>query len=120
MGLDRCALGERIRVFRQKKGLTQNILSEKVEISPSYMSYIENGVKSMSLETFIDIANTLDATADDLLQDSLKNTVIIMNHNFTSVIFDCSDGELRILLDIITSTKESLRANKHLLVRRIR
>ena len=69
MGLEN--LGRRIREERLKKGLTQEQLAEKVDISLNFMSLIENG-KNMSVQTLINLANALDVSIDYLLNDSQK------------------------------------------------
>ena len=40
-------IGKNIREVRKENGLSQAMLSELVEKSPSYISYIETGAKSM-------------------------------------------------------------------------
>lgn len=73
------------------------------------MSYIEGGSKSMSLDTFVDLVNALNTTADDLLQDSLDNTVIIIHSSFSDLLSDCSSYEQRVLLEVTTAVKNTLR-----------
>ena len=65
--MNRIWLGNRIRDARERRHLTQEKLSEIVDISPTHMSVIERGVKGMKLSTFIKIANALDVSADELL-----------------------------------------------------
>ena len=67
------AIGSRIKAAREKKGLTQESLSEIVDLSPMHMSVIERGVKPTRLDTFIRIANALEVSADELLQDVVNN-----------------------------------------------
>ena len=43
--MNRIWLGNRIREARERKHLTQEYLSELVDISPTHMSVIERGVK---------------------------------------------------------------------------
>ncbi len=112
MILDLIALGKRIQAVRKKKGLSQNELSELIDKTPTYLSYIENGTKCVSLDTFVDIVNSLNTTADDLLKDSLENTVVITNGRFTELLSDCTAYEQRVLLEIAASAKASLRSNK--------
>ena len=111
MRLNVIALGKRIRILRKKRGYSQSELSEIIDKSPTYMSYIENGVKYMSLDTFVDVTNALNASADELLKDSLDNTVVVLNQEFAKVIVDCSIREQRILLDLLIALKQSLRDN---------
>lgn len=112
MTINLISLGQRIRQMRKRKGLTQLSLSEQLGLSPTYISYIESGSKSMSLSTFIEVANILNVTADELLVDSLVNTVKVSNHELTALLSDCSEYEKHILLDAATAIKASLRNNK--------
>lgn len=114
MSLNYILLGQRIRNIRKKKGITQLSLAERIDRSASYMSYIENGVKSLSLDTLILIANELNVSTDDILKDSLTNTIKVSNHEFADLTADCSEYELRILLDIVRTAKHSLREHRHL------
>jgi len=106
------SIGQKIKFIRKRKGYTQAALSEKIGRSPTYLSYIESGFKSMSLETFVLIANALNATADEILEDSLVNTVKVSNHEFASILADCSDYEKKVLYDVALATKQSLRENR--------
>ena len=112
MSLNNIALGKRIREQRKKLKMSQDTLSDLVDCAPTYISYIENGKKSMSLETFISIANALEITADELLRDSLRCFHVVANHNAESCFSDCSLYESRIIQDVMEMTKQTLRANK--------
>ncbi len=114
MALNLISTGEIIRKMRKKRDLSQEQLAEKVNITPTYVSLIENGYKCMSLELFVAIANALNISADELLVESLVNTVKVSNHEFSTLLDDCSEYEKRILRDVLMSTKESLRSNMHL------
>lgn len=112
MTLNIYALGQQIQIIRKKKGLSQNALSEMVDKSPTYLSYIETGSKRMSMDTFVDIVNALNTTADELLKDSLKNTTFITNTGFAVILDDCTAYEQRVLYDLLASCKQILRTNK--------
>lgn len=72
--MDLTLLGNRIRVAREKKGITQEELADRVNISPSHISVIERGVKTARIDTVVRIANELDVSADYLLQDLVKRS----------------------------------------------
>lgn len=112
MEINYILLGQRVKAMRQKKGMSQLLLSEKINRSAPYVSYIENGVKSMSLETLVLIANALNVSADDLLVDNLENTIKVTNHGFADIISDCNEYEMRVLLDIAKASKKALRQNR--------
>lgn len=115
MAINFVQIGRHIGRIRKHRGLSQQRLAERINKSPTYVSYIESGLKCMSLDTFVSIANALQVSADELLKDSLENTVKVSNHEFASVIADCSEYEKRILLAIVKTAKESMRENRHLL-----
>lgn len=120
MALNFVQIGRRIGEIRKHRGLSQQKLSEMIKRSPTYVSYIEGGLKCMSLDTFVSIANALQVSADELLKDSIENTIKVSNHEFAEVIADCSEYEKRILLAIVKSAKEAMRENHHLLLKRYR
>lgn len=109
MALNKAALGKRIRLIRKRRGLTQQVLAELIECTPTHMSFCETGCKNMSMDTFVRIANALHASADELLMDSLENTIKVSNHEFASLLADCNDYEKGILLDVLIATKAALR-----------
>ncbi len=57
-------------------------------------------------------------SADELLKDNIENTIKVANHEFASLIADCSEYEKRILLSILNTAKAAMRENRHLLISR--
>ena len=47
-------VGQRIKMAREAKGLTQEDLAAMVELSPTHVSVIERGLKAAKLDTFCD------------------------------------------------------------------
>lgn len=58
--MDKKLLGKQIKQLRITKGLSQEKLSEMIDISPRQMCVIENGSSIPSLDTFINIAKVLE------------------------------------------------------------
>lgn len=56
MYFDPVEAGKRIKAIREAKGMTQMGFAEKLNISRSYMSKIEKGTKTVSLDLLIEIA----------------------------------------------------------------
>lgn len=69
--MDTKSLGKKLKAYRAKCGWSLDTCAEKIGISTRYLADIERGDKVPKLETFILILNTLSASADDVLQDSL-------------------------------------------------
>lgn len=66
-------IGKNIRNFREIKKLRQEDLAEKTDLTINYIGMIERGEKIPSLETFINILNSLGVSADMVLSDVLDN-----------------------------------------------
>ncbi len=60
-------IGEMIRRFRKKKGLSQAELSERVNIVQTHISRIERGLSMPSVELLIQLVQTLEIPNEELL-----------------------------------------------------
>jgi y4mF family transcriptional regulator len=61
-------LGETVRIRRKKAGLTQEKLAEKADLSTVFISRIERGKESPSVDSLVKIARALGARARDLVK----------------------------------------------------
>ena len=59
-------LGKRIAELRREKGLTQESLAEKADYSVEFISFVERGINSPSIEGCERIANALNVRLKDL------------------------------------------------------
>ena len=65
---DRTHNGESpIRVYREYRGFTQDQLGEQARISKPFLSQIENGIRTPSLDTLKRLAEALRVDMDDLV-----------------------------------------------------
>ena len=110
--IDYTDIGQRIKQKRIEKGLTQEKLAELVGIGPSHMSHVENGTTVPSFEVFISLCNVLEASADEVLCREIVAGKPILANWLTDLIEDCDATEIKILTDVLTSTKHTLRKNK--------
>ena len=109
MSLNYQAIGHRIMVIRKRNRISQLDFSELIDKSPTYVSYIENGKKRMSLETFVQIANALGAPTDILLAEQLHGDSISASVELTMLLADSTESERLIILHTVKSLKEALR-----------
>ncbi|MCC0753049.1 helix-turn-helix transcriptional regulator [Clostridioides sp. ZZV13-5731] len=109
MELDFKVIGQRIKIARIKKKLTQEVLSEKINVSPQHVSNIETGNSSVSLATLVAIANVLGVSVDKLLCDTILNSKAIFENELEEVLKDCNEYEIRFITDIVKASKKSMR-----------
>lgn len=69
--MDKKALGRKLKKYREKSKLTQAKLAEKIGKGKNYISDIERGIKTPSLDVFVALASALNASTDYLLKESL-------------------------------------------------
>lgn len=63
-------MASNIKYYRIQKNLTQEELSEKINKSVRYVSYLENGHINVTLNTIIDIAEIFDVEPYILIKDN--------------------------------------------------
>ncbi len=81
--MDKIAIGKKIRHYRELKKWSQEVFSEKVGLSLTYIGMVERGEKIPKLETFIRIANVLEVSSDLLLADVLTTGYYVKSSEMT-------------------------------------
>jgi transcriptional regulator with XRE-family HTH domain len=61
--------GERIRVLRSERGLSQERLAGKADLTTGFVNAVEHGRKVPSLTTILKLARALDVDGPGLLAD---------------------------------------------------
>jgi transcriptional regulator with XRE-family HTH domain len=62
-------LGEAIRIRRKQHKLSQEKLAEKADLHPGYISVVERGAKTISMDALMRIAKALGVRVRDLVAD---------------------------------------------------
>ncbi len=71
--MDKKAFGKRLQYYREQAGYSQEALAESIECSAIFISYMERGEKSPSLNTLIKLTKALNIPVDILLGNELEN-----------------------------------------------
>lgn len=67
------AVGGRIRKVRERQRYTREQIAERANISAQFLADIENGYKSMTAATIINLANALHISTDYILLGDESN-----------------------------------------------
>ena len=62
-------IGQRIRFYRKKKGLSQERLAELCDFHPTYIGQLERGEKNASIESIYRLTKGLEIPITQLLED---------------------------------------------------
>ena len=95
------AIGKRIQQYREAKGYTQESFAEIVKLTPNYLSAIERGVKTPSVETLIEIINGLDVSADEILMDVINADYTIKASKLSEEIGSLPQDEQRRIFSVV-------------------
>lgn len=112
MEIDYKAIGQRIKIARIKKGITQEAVADLIDITPAHMSNVETGKTKVSLPTLIEIANALSVSVDVLLCDNILASQNIFKGEAKEIFEDCDEYETRFLVDLLKCAKSAMRRDK--------
>lgn len=104
MEIDYAAVGERIRIFRKKRKLTQIKLAELVGITIAHLSNIEQGKTLFSLQVLMKISEVLETTPGVLLAiiPAEKNTLHQrLTNEVNRSLKGCTDAQLKLIEDLV-------------------
>lgn len=98
-------LGQRIREERKKLNLTQEKLSETINVTTTYIGQIERGERRPTLDTLIKISNALGVSIDYLLRESITPASDNLMNLWIQLTHDLSDDEKEMIIDLIKVIK---------------
>lgn len=113
MEVDYKAIGQRIKIARIKKDITQEAVADLIDITPAHMSNVETGKTKVSFPTLIAIANALSVSVDTLLCDNVIASKVIFEREAKDIFSDCDEYEIRFLVDLMKSAKIAYRKDKN-------
>jgi transcriptional regulator with XRE-family HTH domain len=64
--------GEKLRTLRKRRGLTQEQISQMLEVSRPYVAKLERGEKMPNAPMILKVADIFGVTADQLMRDELE------------------------------------------------
>ncbi len=105
--LNYAELGQRIRRYRLKAGLTQEQLGERIDMATSNISHIERATTQVSLPSLVKIANVLGVSLDQLVCDSLPVASRYLEQDIAGLLASCSPGEKRFVRELIRTAVNS-------------
>ncbi len=96
-------IGARIKDIRNKQGITQEQLSERVGINTKYLSSIERGKENPTLNTLLKLTQSLDVNLDEMfsnlqIEDPAKRKSLII-----SLLDEADDEQLKLVYKILSA-----------------
>ena len=106
------SIGRNIRKYRTEHKLKQDELAEKAGLSSNYIGMVERGEKIPSLESLINILNSLEISADMVLCDVLSSGYRTKSSLLLEQIATLSKEDQRTVYAVIESLVANLRTSR--------
>lgn len=100
MALDYKIIGKRLQKVRIDKGLTQEKLAEKMEVSVAFLSRVERGSIKVSLKRLSQICALLEIDEGFILNGSSEDSKNYLSEDFNSLLENCPPDKLKLIYDI--------------------
>lgn len=101
-------VGNRIKQVRKAQNLSQADLADKMNVSTSYISDVENGKINFSLDTLMRLTEALQISADWLLQTNIPEVKNIHVSEINDILSDCSSSESQLLIKMLKEMKQTI------------
>ena len=75
-------IGNKIKDLRVQKGLTQEELADRAELSKGFISQLERDLTSPSIATLIDLLQVLGTTPKEFFDDAVENQIVFHKQDY--------------------------------------
>lgn len=103
-------LGSEIRAARISANMTQEILAEKMGVTPTHIKHIESGHRKPSVELLFALVKELHISLDKLLSTAKENTESYSYKRCVELIGKCTDRQIGFIIAVIENL---LKSNLH-------
>lgn len=100
MALDYNIIGERLKKARTEKGLTQEKLAEKLDVSIAFLSRIERGSSHISLKRLSQVCDILGVTEGMILNGSSSSSETYLSSEFDALLKDSTPDKQKLIYKI--------------------
>ena len=107
MGLDYSIIGSRIKEARNAKKLTQEALSEQLDVSVAFLSRVERGNSKINLKRLNQICGFLDVSESYMLTGVASNESNYLDKEFAELLKQCPPEKQRMIYDIVKTIVKS-------------
>lgn len=109
--IDTYSIGAIIKKIRTDKGLTQEVLAEKIDISTNYLSKVERGLSRLNVESFLRMAKVLEFSLEDF-GIKTKTDIDKTKEKLIQMILASTDKETKAYLELLNTMNSILKTLK--------
>ncbi len=106
MGLDYNVIGSRIKEARLSRNMTQEDLSEKIDVSVAFLSRVERGNSHINLKRLNQICDILNVSEGYVLSGSASNQDNYLEKEFAELLKKCSPEKQKMIYKVAKAIAE--------------
>lgn len=91
-------VGEKVKNLRLKMGLTQEELAERSDLTKGFISQLERGNTSPSVDTMTHIVRALGTNLAEFFSETASEPIIYPNHEAISMLDECLGHTMHFLI----------------------
>ncbi len=103
MDVDYQVIGGRIRKAREDKGITQELLAERIDVSNAYISKIERGKTAVNLDNLDKICTALNISIEFILKGTSTAADDPHRNDILEMLKGCTPAQIKLIAQIIQS-----------------
>lgn len=107
MNVDYKLIGARIKSERARRGITQELLAEKLDVTVGYVSQVERGITKISLDLLAKISTLLECDIADLITNSAVNADGYLSDEITNDVRKLKSRDKKAVLALIRALLEN-------------
>lgn len=81
-------IGEKLKKLRTRRGLTQEELADRCELTKGYISQLERDLTSPSIATLMDLLETLGTNINNFFSDTIEEKIVFKSEDIFVKEFD--------------------------------
>ena len=94
-------IGRKIKELRYQKGLTQQELADRTELTKGYISQLEHGLVAPSVITLLDLIECLGTTASEFFEDAAPEKIDDAGNSIQWIVPTAQKNSMEPLLVVI-------------------
>ena len=101
-------IAQNIRTLREERGYSIEKLAERAGVSANHMSKVENGLRNLSMESYLNVLEALNVYPVLIESSDIGDTKEQYILAFINIIKGCSGREASFLLETAACIKENM------------
>ena len=93
-------MGKRMKEKRKALHLTQEQMSEKLNVSIKHYGGVERGIAGLSIENLIEVSEILGVTLDYLIRGSIQEDNLLPSR-IKEIYMDCPEGKRHHIIEMM-------------------